>query len=267
MKKRIITLIAATSVIMGLMSGCGKSGSSEPKNQLEAIKKAGEIKIAMEGTWAPWTYHDKNDKLVGYDVDVAKAVAKKLGVKAKFMEGEWDGLFAGLDSGRYDVVVNGVDVTPERSKKYDFTEPYAYIRTVIMVSSDNNDLTSFKDLKGKTTANTISSVYAEDAEKNGAKVTGVDDLNQTIELLLQKRIDATLNSEVTYLDYTREHPDAKVKIAAYSDDANSIAIPVKKGETELRDAISDAIKELKDDGTLAKLSKKYFGADLTKHNK
>mgnify|MGYP000426511544 CR=1 FL=1 len=70
----------------------------------------------MEGTWAPWTYHDENDNLVGYDVEVATEIAKKLGVEPQFVEGEWDGLLAGLDAGRYDIMVNGVDITPDAPK-------------------------------------------------------------------------------------------------------------------------------------------------------
>lgn len=219
----------------------------------------------MEGTWSPWTYHDEKDELVGYDVEVAKAIAEKLGVKATFVEGEWDGLFAGMDAGRYDIVINGVDVTEERSEKYDFTEPYAYNRTAIIVKKDNDEIQSFEDLAGKHTANTISSTYAELAEQYGADVTGVDDLNQTFELLLSGRIDATLNAELTYYDYLKAHPDADVKIAALTDTASEVAIPLRKGDesASLREAINTALDELRADGTLSELSVKYFGNDVS----
>lgn len=92
------------------------------KDLLDQIQARGSITVAMEGTWAPWTYHDENDELVGYDVEVAKLIANELGVDVNFVEGEWDGLLAGLDDGRYDIMVNGVGVTPERQEKYDF--PY-----------------------------------------------------------------------------------------------------------------------------------------------
>ncbi|MDE6891438.1 MAG: transporter substrate-binding domain-containing protein, partial [Lachnospiraceae bacterium] len=173
---------------------------------LAQIQEKGEIIVAMEGTWAPWTYHDEEDNLVGYDVEVAKLIAEKLGVTASFVEGEWDGLLAGLDAGRYDMMVNGVDITEERQKKYDFSMPYAYNRTAVIVKGDYEEIGSLEDLDGKHTANTISSTYAELAESYGAEVTGVDDLNQTFELLLTGRIDATLNAEVTYYDYMKAHP-------------------------------------------------------------
>ena len=220
----------------------------------------------MEGTWAPWTYHDESGELVGYDTEVAKAIAEKLGVTATFVEGEWDGLLAGLDAGRYDIMVNGVDVTPDRAEKYDFSTPYAYNRMAVIVKGDNDTITQMEDLKGKQTANTISSTYAETARAYGAEVTGVDDLAATFELLYSGRIDATLNAEVTYYDYIAQHPDADLKIACLAGDATSVAIPLRKGDgsAALREAIDQALEELAGEGTLSALSVKYFGTDISK---
>ena len=264
MKKVAITLISIIT-LMTFVS-CAKSGASisNEKSVYERIKETGTITIAMEGTWSPWTYHDENDKLVGFDTEIGEEIAKRMSVKANFVEGEWDGLLAGLSSGRYDIMINGVDITPERQEAYDFSIPYAYMKTAIIVDKDNNDIKDFSDLKGKNTANTISSTYAEIAEKYGANVVGVDDLNQTFELLTQKRIDATLNAEVTYYDYLKVHPDANVKIAALSTEANLVGIPIKKGNIDLVDAINDIINEMKSDGTLKTLSEKYFGVDVTR---
>ena len=242
-----------------------ESSAAEENDLLAQIKEKGTITVAMEGTWAPWTYHDADDNLVGYDVEVAQNIAEKLGVEVNFVEGEWDGLLAGLDDGRYDIMVNGVDITPERAEKYDFSTPYAFNRTAVITKADDDSINTLEDLKGKKTANTISSTYAELAEQYGATVTGVDDLNQTFELLLSGRIDATLNAEMTFYDYTKEHPDANVKIAVLTDDANQIAIPMRKGDetATLRTAIDAAIDELRTDGTLKALSEKYFGRDIS----
>ena len=139
-------------------------------------------------------------------------IAEKLGVEAEFLEGMWDGLLAGLETGRYDLMINGVGITEERKEKYYFSDPYAYNKTAVIVRSDNEDIKTLDDLKGKKTANTISSTYAELAESYGAEVIGVDDLNATLELLLAGRIDATLNAEVSFYDYLKEHPDAPIKI-------------------------------------------------------
>ena len=120
-------------------------------------------------------------------------------------------------------------------------------------------------LEGKHTANTISSTYAEVAEQYGAEVTGVDDLNQTFELLLSGRIDATLNAEVTYYDYMEAHPDANLKIACLDSQATQVAIPFRKGEetASLREAVNQALADMRESGVLAELSEKYFGTDIT----
>lgn len=248
----------------GENSASGSAGNTV-EDQLARIQAAGEITVAMEGTWAPWTYHDEDDKLVGFDVEVAEKIAEKLGVKAVFIEGEWDGLLAGLEAGRYDIMVNGVEYTDERAMKYDFSEPYGYIRTAIIVNGDNTEINSFEDLNGKSTANTISSTYAQLAESYGATTTGVDDLNQTIQLLLQGRIDATLNAEVTFYDYMNVHPEADLKIAALTEEASHVCIPLRKGEdsASLREAVNQAVADLREEGVLSEISVKYFGSDIT----
>ena len=280
MKKHRWIALGLTAVLsLSLFAGCAKEEAPQddskpqqaPEDQegdlLQRIKAKGEIVVAMEGTWAPWTYHDESDALVGYDVEVAQGIANYLGVKASFVEGEWDGLLAGLDAGRYDIMVNGVDVTEDRAKKYDFSTPYAYNRTAVVVGGDNNEIQSLEDLKGKNTANTISSTYAELAESYGANVTGVDDLNQTFELLLTGRIDATLNAEVTYYDYMKAHPDANVKIAALTEDATHVAVPMRKGEdsASLLEEVNKALEDMAQSGKLSELSEKYFGADISKN--
>lgn len=273
MKKNRIAACLLSLVLLGtaVLAGCSSQSNNQATGAasgdlLAQIQEKGEIVIAMEGTWAPWTYHDESDELVGYDVEVGKAIAEKLGVTATFVEGEWDGLLAGLDAGRYDIMVNGVGITPDRQEKYDFTTPYAYNRTAVIVRGDYDEISSMEDLNGKKTANTISSTYAEQAEAYGATVTGVDDLNQTIELLLAGRIDATLNAEVVFADYQKAHPEANIKIAAYSDDVERVAIPVRKSAdtATLLAAINQALAELDADGTLTELSVKYFGTDISK---
>ena len=187
-----------------------------------------------------------------------------LSTMKSYFEGRRD-LFEGLEAGRYDIMINGVDVTPEREQKYDFSTPYAYNRTAVIVRGDDDSIQTMEDLNGKSTANTISSTYAEVAEKYGATVTGVDDLNQTMELLISGRIDATLNAEVTFYDYLKAHPDANVKIACLDPEETSVAIPMRKGEetATLLAAVNDALAQLRADGTLTALSEKYFGTDIS----
>lgn len=261
--KKLVSMMLAAALCLALT--CGVCCAAEEEDLLGSILDKGVLTIAMEGTWAPWTYHDEDDNLVGFDVEVGRYIADYLGVEAEFVEGEWDGLFAGMDSKRYDLVINGVDVTEERSEKYDFTEPYAYIRTALVVREDNEDITSFEDLDGKTTSNSIGSTYMELAEDYGATCEGVDSLGETMQMVLSGRADATLNAEVSVLDYFNAQPDAPLKIVAYTEEANHVAIPMRKGgETaSLMQAVNEAIAAMREDGTLTELSEKYFGSDIT----
>lgn len=257
MKKLILALLACCLL---LVAACSVA------NELDDILARGEIIVATEGAWAPWTFHDENDNLVGFDVEIAAAIAEKLGVSAKFVECEWDSIFAGIDAGRYDIAANGVEYTDERAEKYDFSTPYGYIRTALMVRGDNEDIKSFEDLAGKRTANSIASTYMTLAESYGAIADGVDTLDETIQMVLSGRAAATLNAEVSYYEYFATHPDANVKIVAVTDDASPVVIPIRKGEPELVEAISKAVEELAAEGVLSEISMKYFGGDITKAN-
>ncbi|MBP5298005.1 MAG: transporter substrate-binding domain-containing protein [Lachnospiraceae bacterium] len=266
MKKtgRLFSLLLIVALSVSVLAGCGKKESSN--DLLSQIKERGKIVIAMEGQWAPWTYHDETGALVGYDTEVGKAIASKLGVEAEFIEGEWDGLFTGMDTGRYDIIINGVEITDARREKYDFTTPYAYIKTALVVAEDNDEIKTFEDLAGKKTSNSLGSTYADMAAEYGAEVQNVDTLSETIDMVLSGRVDATLNSEDSFYDYLKEHPDAAFKIVALTEDASEVSIPMRKGEetASLREAIDKALSELAADGTLTELSGKYFGSDISK---
>ena len=282
MKRRtfisMMSVMAAAGVLT--LSGCSNSSTStaassgassaagSTADQLATIQSNGKLIVALEGAWQPWSYHDESDTLVGYDVEVSRAIAEKLGVEPEYVESDWDSLFAGLDAGRYDMVCNGVEVTEERAKTYDFTTPYGYIHTALAVRKDNEDIHSFEDLKGKTTANSLASTYMELAESYGATVQGIDTLEETIQLLTAGRIDATLNADVSFYDYLNVHPDADFKIVAQTEDASHVAIPLRKGDNSatLLEAVNNAIDELRADGTLKELSEKYFGQDISSEN-
>ena len=239
--------------------------AEETKDVLAAIRENGKLTIAMEGVWQPWTYHDETGALTGFDVEVGTLIAEGLGVEPEFVETAWDGILAGVDSGRFDIACNGVGFTEERAKSYNFSTPYVYTEMVLVVAEGNQEINAIEDLKGKKTANSPNSTYAMRAEAAGAEVTYVDTLGETMEMLQQGRVDATLNDKDSVDSYLAEHPEAKIRIAAVVA-GEPVAVPMQKGEgTEtLKAEIDRILEEARQNGKLAELSVKYFGTDLTK---
>lgn len=264
--KKWFCVLAALMLVMTSVTAL-----AEEADHLARIQAAGKIVAATEGNWAPWTFHDEaSGELVGFDVEVARLVAAKLGVEIEFVECPWESIFAGIDAGRYDIAANGVEITEERAEKYAFSTPYGYIRTALVVHKDNEDIKAFEDLAGKSTVNSIASTYMTLAESYGATATGVSTLDLTIENVLYKRADATLNAEVSIYDYLGVHPDAAIKIVALTEDASQVAFPMYSpasrpdDSASLLEAINKAIAELAEEGELSRLSEKYFGSDITK---
>jgi cystine transport system substrate-binding protein len=256
-------LIAAAVSLTGC-SAVGSGSSALADDSLAAVQEAGTLIIGTEGTYRPFSYHEGGSgDITGYDVEVIKAVAGKLGVTAKFEETQWDGIFAGLDSGRFDVIANQVSITPERKLKYNFSAPYTFSTGVIVVKSDNTSITSFASLAGKITAQSLTSNWYTLAQDSGANIESVEGWAQSVALVEQGRVDATVNDKLTFLDFKKTNGAAGLKIAAETTDKSESAFAFKKGSTTLSEAVDVALEELRADGTLSSLSNKYFGEDVS----
>ncbi|WP_416776855.1 amino acid ABC transporter substrate-binding protein [Xenorhabdus budapestensis] len=251
-----LLLVGAAALAISAPSYAGKD--------FDTIKSSGVFKIGTEGTYPPFTYHDATNKLTGFDVDIAKEIAHRLNVKPEFMEVKWDGLIAGLDAKRFDAVINQVGVTPERKAKYSFSTPYSTSQVALITKDNNNNIKSFADLKGKRSAQSLTSNYGQLATSYGANLVSTDGFNQSIDLVVTGRADATLNDRLSFLDFKKYRPNAPVNIVAQQTDASKSAVLLRKGDPELVEAINKALQDMKNDGTYAHISKKYFGTDISK---
>lgn len=265
MKKSAIAVAFSLLVSLAL-AACGTTPNqaAESKNLLEQIKANGKVLIGTEGTYPPFTFHDGSGKLTGFDVEIAEEIASRLGVKPEFVETQWDGMFAGLDSKRFDMIVNQVGIRPDRQEKYDFSDPYIVSKPVLIVHKDNETIKTFADLKGKKSAQTLTSNFKEIAAANGAEIVGVEGFNQSIDLLASKRADATVNDGLSFLDFVKQKPDAPVKVVAQLDDPARSGVMFRKGNKELVEAVNKALSDMKQDGKYASISQKYFGTDVSK---
>lgn len=272
MKKFNLWLVLLIGALM--LSACGTSenedttdnkdtGSKEETTDLLAkVKEDGELLIGTEGTYPPFTYHDESGKLTGFDVEIAEEIAARLGVEPKFMETQWDAMFAGLDSERFDMIANQVGIREDRLEKYAFSMPYISSAAVLITHADNEDVKRFEDIKGLKAAQSLTSNYGEIAKTNGAELVGVEGFNQAIELLNSKRVDVTINDKLSVLDFQKQKPDAKIKIVAEAEDAAQSGLMFRQGNDTLVEAVNEALKEMIEDGTYDEISEKWFGENV-----
>jgi His/Glu/Gln/Arg/opine family amino acid ABC transporter permease subunit len=231
-------------------------------NKSDRIQSAGVLRVGTEGVYAPFSYHDESGQLVGYDVDVVKAVGAKLGVQVEFVETPWDSIFAAMEANRFDVVANQVTITDERKAKYDLSDPYAVGQGVIVTRADDDSITSLADLKGKVAAESPTTTWAQLVRDNGARVESVDGFAQAIKLLNQGRVDVVVNDSIAVYQYLAETGDKTVKIAAETDEKTEQGFAARK-DSGLLPELNKALKDLGDDGTLATISNKYLKADVS----
>ncbi|HZH58948.1 MAG TPA: amino acid ABC transporter substrate-binding protein [Metabacillus sp.] len=263
MKKLFMSLLTPTLIFLLVACGANQDNTAENTDSQDTQEKE-VLRVGTEGTYAPFTFHNEEGELTGYDVEVIKEVAKRMGVEVEFMETQWDSMFAGLNSERFDLIANQVGINEDRLANYDFSTPYTYSSSVIVTPAGNNDIISFEDLKGKKSAQSLTSNYGAIAEENGAELIGVEGLAQSIELIKQGRADVTVNDKLAVLDYMKAQNDESVKIVAESDDVSEMAFTFNKGNEELVEAVNEQLAAMKEDGTLAKISKEWFGEDVSK---
>ncbi|WP_454793722.1 ABC transporter permease subunit [Mycolicibacterium lutetiense] len=242
-----------------MMAACGaKAGNTD-----EPLKSAGVLRVGTEGVYSPFSYHDPaTGQLVGYDVDVARAVGDKLGVRVEFVETPWDSIFAALEANRFDVVANEVTITPERQAKYDLSQPYSVGEGVIVTRADDDSIKTLADLKGKVAAENATSNWSEIARKAGARVEAVEGFTQAIKLLNQGRVDVVVNDSIAVYAYLAETNDTSVKIAGTVGAKSEQGFAARKDSGFLPE-LNTALDELRADGTLATISQRYLKANAS----
>ena len=220
----------------------------------------------MEGTYRPYTYHDASGKLAGFEYDIAETLAKDLGVTAEYIETPWDSLIAGVDAGRYDIVLNNVAPTEERKKKYDFSVPYAHSRARVGVKKDSS-LKNASEISGHSAAQSATSNYRKLVEERGATIIEVTGFDEAIEQVLSGRAEMTANDSVSFAEYFKEHPDANLRLLSgdLGTGSNS-SILMAKGQDALRNAIDESLKKHLQNGDIKAIYEKYVGEDLSPKN-
>ena len=265
MKRKIIAVLMILALSAVMLGGCAK-GSAQAGGLLAAIKDRGYIVVGTEGTWSPYTYHNDQDELVGFDVEVARYIADYMGVEVRFTETAWSSIFAALDAGQIDIVANGVSYSEDRAEKYAFSTPYNYTQYAVMTRADHDSVNSLADVAGKVSSNDPTSTIGQFAEANGVVFDEVKEAAQAISEVRNGRAEVTFSTTVGFADYFKQHPDeaSLFKVIVVSDPEPNAYIPALKGNEDLIKVIDEALEAARQDGTLSDLAIKNFDVDTTK---
>jgi L-cystine transport system substrate-binding protein len=255
MKPLVLFILAVV-----FLTACGTSDQATNKSEEKGAKV---LTIGTEATYPPFSYRDsKTNEITGYDVEVAREVADRLDMEAKFVPTEWKNMFTSLDSKRFDLVANQVTITEERKEQYDFSTPYTVSGGQVIVHKDNTDIKGIEDLKGKVVGTTQGSNYAAEAEKAGAETKFYKGIAQVLTDLDVKRVDAAMNDQLFILTELKD-TNYNVKAVGEPFNKNEMAFAFRKDNEELVKKVNTVLEEMKKDGTLAKISEKYFGENVS----
>jgi ABC-type amino acid transport/signal transduction systems, periplasmic component/domain len=260
MKKRVILILSTIMALVLILTGCSSNKSSN-----NDTKTKGTLTIGLEGTYAPYSYRE-NGKLKGFEVELGKDLAKEMGLKAKFVPTKWDSLIAGLNSNTFDVVLNNVAINPSREKQYIFAKPYIYSKAALITKKDSS-IKSVDDIKGKKFAEGTGTDNYNKAKKYDATIVPSSDFQSTMSMIDQGRVEGTINTKEAFLTWEKDHKDTDLKYQVIPDSKikNSRIAPIfNKKSTHLRNRVNKAMDKLYKDGTMKRLSNKYFGEDITK---
>lgn len=256
-----VAFLSFSACAQGAKSDSGAKSFNQ--DSLSRIEESGEIRIGLEGTYPPYSYHDETGRLVGIEKEIGEHIAGILGVQAVFVESKWDSLIAGVDAGKYDIVINQIEPTDERRLKYDFTDQYTRSIGKIAVAKDS-PIQAMADLQGLKAAQTATSNWARKAEEYQMDIVPTEGFSTAIELVLSGRADATVNDLVVFQEYFAEHPDAPVRLLDEEFTAGSCcSVLLAKNQPKLLDALNDAIDSGLEEGKYAKIAEKYIGVDLS----
>lgn len=271
--KKSIWIMLVVSAFILIMSACSQSSSSQTGDtKWDEIKKKGKIVVATSGTLYPTSYHDTSngkDQLTGYEVEVVKEAFKRLDVKVEFKEMGYDGMLSAINSGQVDAAANDIDITDDRKDKFAFSTPYKYsYGTAIVRKDDLSGIKTLKDLKGKKAAGAATTIYMDVARKYGAKEVIYDNATneQYLKDVANGRTDVILNDY--YLQTLALAAFPKLNITIHPDlkyMPNEQGFVMKKDNKELQKELNRVLSDMKKDGTMKKISEKFFNhADVSK---
>jgi ABC-type amino acid transport substrate-binding protein len=260
-----------TLFLLTLLVACGSSestkgavgeGKKESSEVLAKIKNEGVINIGIEGAYPPFNYFDDNNKLIGFDVEIANEITKRMGVKPNYVPTPWDTIIGGLVTKKYDIILSSMAITEERKQKVDFADPYYHTGAQLFINEDHTKITDpEKELKGKKIGVSIGTTFEKKAIELGAEIVTYKNDLLSFQDLANKRLDGVITDKAVGSRMIKEksYPFKAVGDMLLQDAAG---IALNKNEEELRNEINKHLEDMMADGTYAEISEKWFGEDI-----
>jgi polar amino acid transport system substrate-binding protein len=261
----LLSLLSLTVIIALVLGACGKGAASDGG-------KSNALRVGVDDTYPPMEYRDEKGNLVGYDIDVAMEVGKRLNREVEFVPTAWSAIFTGLSSGKYDCIISSLSITEERKKTIAYTRPYIANNQVIIVAKGTTDINSEKDLGNKIVAVQMGTT-AEDSCNEFMKTTPFKEfkkyegMTQALNELKIGRVDAVVSDIVVGAYFVANDIESfRLVETTLPDEPIGIGFDKKSGQA-LCDEVDKALKEMLEDGTLKSISEKWFKDDMTKNLK
>jgi len=264
--KKILTGTAVFACAAALLTGCGGDKASAPDKGADKSK----IVVGLDDNFPPMGFKNEKNEIVGFDVDLAKEAAKRLGREVEFKAIDWSSKEAELKSGRVQILWNGLDITEKRKENMLFSNPYMDNRQIIFVKKGSTAVSDEKSLAGKTIGVQSASTAEEYTDttnfyKNEVKeVKKYPDYVAAFMDLENGRLDAVIGDEIVGRYYMSKHPDELEALPIVVGPVSEFGIAFAKDNTALQSEVQKVIDEMKADGTIAKISTEWFGKDITK---
>ena len=270
-KKLFFTVLL--SLFMGLLVACGSSDSTSSEEDTNSEETSSEEATSEEGTsekevytvatdngYVPFEFIDEETgELVGFDIDLMNALAEEAGIEIEYETLEFDGIVAGISSGRFDIAIAGMTITEERQKSIDFTQPYYEAGLILAVLDDNDEIKSIEDVDGKVVATRTGSTSETYLKENtNAIPEAFPQIIEGYQNVLAGRADAVLYDLPNVLFYSEQEADGRLKTVGEKLTGEEYGIAFPKG-SELRDVIDEALTTLKENGAYDDIYEKWFG--------
>lgn len=265
--RKLLALVMMGIIGLSLLAGCGKSEDTAQQpaadTSWDQVKEAGKLVVGLDDAYPPMGFRDENNNLVGFDIDMGAEIEKRLGIKIEWQPTNWDGVIGSLQAKKFDVIISGMTITDERKKEIAFSDPYVKAGQVIVVKSNNDTIKSADDLKGKVVATQLGS----SAQSIVEGMTDVKDKKfynafpEAFNDLEIGRIDALIADATLAPHYMTQKEGAYKVVGTISEEF--MGIGMRQEDVQLREQLNKVIQEMKADGTLKKISEKWFGYDVT----